>query len=206
MHAHARPSPARLPEARSRPLRRPSRASLAAGSTLLEVLVALALLVTIAAGSAHLLIWVRRAVWSAGMGTIAVELAAEKLEQLRSLTLDLELPAAVPRTDTTTDLSTHPPSAGGRGLAPSPPGTLETNVRGYFEYLDARGRWVGTGEPPPASARFVRRWAIADLEGGAGESRIFHVAVTPVAAGATSAAGLPPPHARLTTIRTRSLP
>lgn len=183
-----------------------SRSSPAAGSTLLEVLVALGLLVTIAAGTAHLLIWVRRAVWSAGTGTMAVELAAEKLEQLRSLTHDLALPAGVPRTDSTTDLSTQPAASGGRGLRPSPPGTLEANVRGYFEYLDARGRWVGNGDPPPPGARFVRRWAVGALERDAGESRIFHVSVAPLAPGARGGAGLPMPDAQLTTIRTRSVP
>jgi len=133
------------------------------GFTLIEVLVAMTLMVIICLGVAPLFAIAVRDARTARMQTIAVILAASKLEQLRSLTWAYETrPAMTPilRTDVTTNLSGALPTSDGAGLAESPPDTLDANTPPYVDYLDAYGAWKGTGPDPAAGAQFIRRWAV----------------------------------------------
>jgi prepilin-type N-terminal cleavage/methylation domain-containing protein len=139
----------------------------ARGFALLEVLIASAVIATIAAGSSVLLSMAIHASRQSRVQTIATMLAAEKLEQLRSLTwthVTTGGPAiSMPVSDLTTDLSNDPATDDGPGLLTSPGGTLTSNVVGYVDYLDADGRWIGHGASPPAPAVYIRRWAVHPL-------------------------------------------
>ena len=171
----------------------------ATGASLIEVLVAVVLVVTVTAGVAQLLVWARREAWSSGSRSIAVTLAAEKLERLRGLTWELD-DAGTPRSDATTDLSVEPATASGTGLQPSPADSLTTNTAGFVDYVDAEGRWRGTGARPPAGTAFVRRWSVEAFATDGGNTVVLTVLVVPVADAhmAWSTRG-----ARLATIRTR---
>ena len=138
----------------------------ASGFTLLEVLVALALLVTVSVG----VVWLFAAALGAGRAsqdrTVAVSLAVGRLEQLRSLEWRVEIDAAgaaIPRSDLASNLSLEPVGGGGPGLLESPGGTLDANVPPYVDYLDRHGRWLGTGASPPGGAVYIRRWAVHRL-------------------------------------------
>ena len=156
-----------------------------AGFTLVEVLVATMLLVVVAAGVAHLFGVGIASGRSARAQTMATILASAKLEQLRSLTWAYEpVPGGPPlaRSDATTNLSVDPPSDDGPGLGASPPGTLESNLPPYVDFLDAGGRWVGTGSDPPRNAAFIRRWSVRPLPDAPDRTLVLQVLVTTTAA------------------------
>lgn len=171
------------------------------GAALLEAIVSSAIVVTVASGVGHLLISSRRAAWSAGADTRAAVLASEKLEQLRSLSWHVDA-AGVPVSDVTTDLSTTPAGGGGFGLQRSPAGTLARSVAGYVDYLDADGRWRGTGPRPPAGAAFIRRWSIAPFAADQADTLLLTVVVLPIAEAQPD--GPRVRGVRLHTIRTRT--
>ena len=70
-----------------------------------------------------------------------------------------------------------PPRAGGSGLTPSPGSSLARDTPGYVDYLDASGRWVGTGAAPPPGTVYVRRWAVVIHSAGRDDLRVLHVVV-----------------------------
>lgn len=165
----------------------------ASGFTLVEVLVAAMLLIVAAAGVAQLLALGLRATQSGRETTSTGTLASQKIEQLRSLTWTYDA-AGAPHSDTYTDLSRDPPAPGGRGLDLSPSGTLDRDVAGYVDYLDARGRWIGAGPDPPPGAIFVRRWAIQTLDDDPQDSRVLIVRAAVVTEDrAAIGAGVPRP-------------
>jgi prepilin-type N-terminal cleavage/methylation domain-containing protein len=139
----------------------PVRSDRASGFTLVELLVAMALVAIVAAGSALLTGMATRAILRSRVETIAVIAAQERLEQLRGLAWGYgsghEVVAAE---DTTTDLSGAAPAAGGRGLAAAPAGALDADTSGYVDYLGPTGRWIAAGMSPPAGTRFIRRWSV----------------------------------------------
>ena len=154
------------------------------GFTLIEVLIATALLVAMAAGVAQLLGLAVAAGRTSRFQTSTAILAAARLEQLRSLHWSYEPgpgSTVTPRSDRSANASVDPPSDGGPGLAPSPPGTLSANVPPYVDYLDLQGRWVGNGSSPPPQAVFIRRWSIAPLPQDPSRTLILSVLVTTVA-------------------------
>jgi len=150
------------------------------GFTLAEVLTAMLVISVAAVAAADLFNLAVRSIRSARYQTSAVLLAEDKLEQLNALTWEF---ASVGSwngvSDSTTDLSRHPAVASGRGLLPSPAGTLDRDTPGYVDFLDAAGRWVGTGSAPPASAVFIRRWSVTPAATG-GDTIVFRVLVTTV--------------------------
>jgi type II secretory pathway pseudopilin PulG len=160
------------------------------GFTLVEVLVSMALVVALAIGVAHLLAVALVSGRAARDHSSAVILAGAKLEQLRSLLWSYE-PGAIgqppmPRSDFTTNLSVEPATGGGGpGLRQAPTGTLDANTSMYVDYLDAAGRWVGTGPSPPSSALFIRRWAVHPLPEDPDRTLILQVRVTTVRREAT---------------------
>jgi prepilin-type N-terminal cleavage/methylation domain-containing protein len=175
------------------------------GLTLVEVIVAITLFALVSLGAAHLLVWVMRAMWSSGAETIALAAAQAKLEELQSLAWRWD--AAGNRvSDRDTNLSGRTPSAGGPGLAVSPPNTLEENVDGYVDYLDERGAWVGSGADPPDAAAFVRRWQVRALAAAPDDTLVFRVLVVPLASNPASGrpiSGHGAGESMLTTARTR---
>lgn len=97
------------------------------GFALLEVIVAAALLVTLAAGTSRIVAAAVREGHASRLRALAMVAAAGKIEELRSVR----------------------------------PG----DVIGGLDCLDAAGRIVGAGLPPPGSAVFVRRWSVQPVEG-----------------------------------------
>ncbi len=135
-----------------RPSRRPGP-TVAAGFGLLEALVACGLIVVLAAGVAQLTLASAAAVRAAGDETLALLLAVQKIEQLRSPAWERG-PASPGATDPTG------PDGRGPGAVASPAGSLDRNVSGYVDHLSARGAPVGGGERPPSGTAFVRRWSV----------------------------------------------
>jgi hypothetical protein len=143
------------------------RVSSAAGLTLVEVLIAVALCLTLALGVAQLIAVSTRAVRTAREHAAAVIFAAAKMDELRSLAWTYEAASpgetAIPRSDLVTNISHPDHTADGPGLSESPTNTLSTNTPLYVDYLDGAGRWLGHDAAPPANAVFVRRWAVRPL-------------------------------------------
>jgi prepilin-type N-terminal cleavage/methylation domain-containing protein len=160
------------------------RQSRSPGFTLVEVLIAVAIFVTIAIGVAQLIAVSTRAMRAAREQTTAVILAAAKMDELRALAWTYEPPLpgepAVPRSDRTTDLSDPDHADDGVGLAASPPATLASNMPGWVDYLDDSGRWVGHDTDPPADAVFIRRWAVRPLPADPERTLVLQVLVTTV--------------------------
>ena len=136
--------------------------SSAAGFTLIETLVAVALLAGLAAGLAHVVVVARQAIALGGADGVATRAATQKLEELRSLDWTFDPRTGQRVTDATTDLAQPAPRATGTGLRDSPVGatTMEASLPGFADYLDASGAWVGTGPEPAPGAAYVRRWAV----------------------------------------------
>lgn len=151
------------------------------GFTIIEVLIAMLLIATMALGVATLFALSIKATHAARNQTSTATLAAQKMEQLRSLTWGFDDSGQnLPVSDTTTNLAKTPPDGTGEGLNPSPTDTLETNVVGYVDYLDNRGNWVGTGTTPPAAAVYIRRWKIEPLPTNPNNTIVLQVLVTTV--------------------------
>jgi type II secretory pathway pseudopilin PulG len=158
------------------------------GFTVIEAVIASALLVVLATGIARLVVVAVRGATAARHETSTVILAAQKIEQLRSLIMTWEPGGAGwPLTDVSTDVGADPMVSGGRGLLPSPPDTLTTNVTGYVDYLDGRGRSLGTGSTPPAGAVYVRRWNVARWSSAPDDVVAIQVLVTTARRAAAAA-------------------
>ena len=173
------------------------------GTSLLEPLVAAAIVVTVAASTAHLLIWSRRAAWSAGAESAAVAIAAQKMEQLRSLAWHVAASGARV-SDDTTNLAPEPPTAGGSGLRGSPPNALAANIPGFMDYVGADGRSRGAGAVAPVGAAYLRRWSVTSFADDPDDTLVLSVVVMPLADDVRSR-GRPLRGARLDTLRTRTL-
>ena len=151
------------------------------GFSLVEVIISMGLLTTMSLGVAQLFAASTTANRVSRASTSTIALAEQKMEQLRSLSWGFDLQGqGLPVSDTTTDLATYPHGSNGNGLNPSPSGTLNENVAGYVDFLDAAGNWVGTGTTAPANAMFVRRWAIVPLPTNPNNTLVFQVLVTPL--------------------------
>lgn len=177
-------------------------------------MIAMAILTAVSLGVAQMFaVAINTNLTAKGQTSTAV-LAAQKMEQLRGLTwgFDTRSELGLPVSDTTTDLSTDPPSAtGGRGLNPSPAGALVTNTNGYCDFLDANGRWLGNGTSPPAGTHYVRRWSVEPLPTNPNNTLVLQVLVTTQrreAARASQTGDRPrlPDDTWLVTVKTRKAP
>jgi type II secretory pathway pseudopilin PulG len=151
------------------------------GFALLEVVTASAIVATMTAGAAVVIELAIHTIQQSRARTMETIAAAEKMEQLRSLTWSHTItsgPAiSLSDSDVTTDISNHPETDDGSGLLASPVGTLTANVAGYVDYLDAGGRWIGSGTAPPSAAVYVRRWAVRPLLTDPDNVLVFEVIV-----------------------------
>ena len=163
---------------------RTGRPSSASGFTLVEVLIAVAIFITLSVGVAQLIAVATGAVRAARERTSAAILAGAKMEQLRSLAWTYFPPEAgdpaLARSDRTTDVSHPAHASNGAGLQASPVGTLGSNTPPYVDYVDGAGRWVGHGSDPPPSAVFIRRWAVQPLATDPERTLVLQVLVTTV--------------------------
>jgi len=177
------------------------------GFSLLETLVAASILTVTLAGLAQLLAVSMRANASARTTTYAALLAQQKMEQLRGLTWGFDL-VGLPVADTSTNVAAASAAApGGKGLAPSPPGSLGTNTDGYCDFVDRFGRVIDGGTTPPRGTVYVRRWSIEPLPANPANALVLQVLVSRAGGRAspdTGPAGVRvPDEARLVSVRTR---
>lgn len=146
------------------------------GFTLVEVLVAMALVAISALGLAELISISVRVTQESRIDTVTTLAAAAKMAQLRSMTWAYA-PAGTGAlvSDVSTDVSVDPPSAGGAGLSWSPAGSLQSNVEGYVDYVDATGAYAGRGAEPPPGAVYLRRWSIQPMPSDPAHSLVLQV-------------------------------
>jgi len=155
-----------------------------AGFSLVEVLVATAVVSVGVASLAQLFTVSARARRSAHATTITLLLAQQKMEELR---------------------------ADGAGSAPSPPGALSANTQDYFDHVDRNGLSLGGSPsmPPPTGAVYVRRWAIEPLAGSAGSAVVLKVLVLELTGSGQTSEGSgitrTPGEARLVSVKTREV-
>src|SRR5439155_10447234 len=178
----------------------------ARGFSIIEVLMATALMVAAVASLAQLFALSTTRNKSAKNTTFAAVLAQQKMEQLRSLTWGFDA-LGLPTTDITTDTTKFPETNGGTGLSPSPVNTLQQNVVGYIDYLDAKGRSLGGASAnPPASAVYIRRWMIEPVPTNPNNTIVLQVLVTRYRDRGTADSGSVirlPDEARIISVKTR---
>lgn len=152
------------------------------GFSLIESVVSIGILTAVTVSVAQLFAVATAANLSAKGGTSTAILATQKMEQLRGLTWGFgdQNNLGLPVTDTTTDLATDPPTNSGGGLSPSPSASLQQSVPGYVDYLDAEGKWVGTGASPATGTSYVRRWSIQPLPSNPNNTLVLQVRVVPL--------------------------
>lgn len=148
------------------------------GFTLLEALVALAILGVAALATAQMLGAAAIAVHHSRIQTLTTTLASQRLEQLLAGDWETAAPALLPG------------------------GSLEADVAGYVDFLDQDGQWLGAERATAPGSVFVRRWTIGLLPDGRDDARVIRVVVRSLAADAAGARGSRG-EARVTTVRTR---
>jgi prepilin-type N-terminal cleavage/methylation domain-containing protein len=121
------------------------------GYSLVEVLVAMAIVAGGVAGLAPLVAMSAYANLQARQTTIAAVLAQQKIEELLAAAGD---------------------------PVPSPSDALARNVDGYADFLDRAGRLLGAGSPAPSGSAYVRRWSVDALTAAPNSSWVLQVIVT----------------------------
>jgi prepilin-type N-terminal cleavage/methylation domain-containing protein len=163
------------------------------GFTLIEVVVAMAILTVVSLGVAQLFALATRANIIARGQTSTTILAEQKIEQIRAMTWGFDTAGhGLPISDTTSNVAVYPSTLGGKGLNPSPVDSLVANTAGFVDFVDARGTWVGTGSNAPATTLYVRRWSIQPLPTNPNNTLVIQVLVTPMANEAVRALSAAP--------------
>jgi len=178
-----------------------------AGFSLLEVLVATALLASALVSLAQLFAMSTRSNIGSRNSTYAAVLAQQKLEELRSLAWGFDQ-VGLPISDITTDTTKTPETAvGGTGLSPSPQTSLSDNTDGWVDYIDAWGRKLGGGTNPPQNAIYTRRWMVSPLPTNPNNTLVIQVLVFRASKvrGEADAGAVKrlPEEARMITVKTR---
>jgi heme exporter protein D len=122
------------------------------GFTLVEVLVAFLIVISVMAGVAGLFGVATRAAREARVETAMVAMAAARVETWRATPWE--------------------------ALTVSPSDALDHDEAGFADRLDAGGAVVGDNDP---AAVYVRRWLVAAAEPGADRALALRVLVMPVA-------------------------
>jgi hypothetical protein len=113
----------------------PGSRGVSSGTTLVEVLVAMLVLITGVLSMARLFVLAAATNASSLQTTRATIAAAQKADELRADAV----------------------------LNPSPTDTLARNVYGWVDHVDANGHSVGNDAHPPVGAAYTRRWSITSL-------------------------------------------
>jgi type II secretory pathway pseudopilin PulG len=166
------------------------------GFTLVEVVVAGALLVVAVAGVAQLIAIAIRANRIARGQTVTTITAVQKMEELRALAWAYDASGGL-RSDTSTDVSRDPAAIGGTGLSVTPSGSLDRSIDGCVDYVDASGRWIGSGATVPAGAVYLRRWAVLPLASDPTHTRVLVVLAAALDEERTLESSLPTPRPHL---------
>jgi len=160
------------------------------------VVVAGALLVVAAAGIAQLIAIALRANRIARGQTVTAMTAVQKLEELRALAWVYDASGGL-RSDTSSDASRDLAGSGGTGLSATPAGSLDRNTDGCVDYVDASGRWIGSGATIPADAVYVRRWAVLPLTADPTHTRVLVVLAAALEEERTRGPSMPSPRPHL---------
>ena len=154
-----------------------SNSSSSSGFSLLEVMVATALLASALVSLAQLFAMSTRSNIGSRNTTYAAVLAQQKLEELRSLAWGFDQ-VGLPISDISTDTTQTPENpVGGTGLSPSPQTSLNENTSGWVDYIDSFGNKMGTGSNPPQSAIYTRRWMVSPLPTNPNNTLVLQVLV-----------------------------
>ena len=176
------------------------------GFSLVETLIASAILATALVSLAELFGIAAKANATAKEGGMTMILAEQKIEQLRGLSWGFDA-AGLPLSDAATDTAKVPEAAtGGKGLSPSPNNTIQTNTDGYVDYLDSSGRSLGGGTVVPMNTAYIHRWSVEPLPTNPNNTLILQVLVTRRSNRGVADAGSVtrlPDEARLITVKTR---
>ena len=158
----------------------------AAGFSLVEVLVATAVVTVGVASLAQLFTVSARANRVAKATTMTLLLAQQKMEELRADAAD---------------------------ASASPPSALAANTPGFFDHIDWSGISLGGDSiAPPGGSVYVRRWAIEPLDGQEGASggagyaivmKVLVIELTGTHADEGSGVARTPGEARLAGVKTR---
>jgi len=156
----------------------------AAGVALIEALVAIALLASALVALAGLLATAAASTHRAHVISSAAILASRKMEQLRSLAWSTDAVGRV-ISDVSSDTAAEGdqgecPMVGqsvGTGLSASPPGTLDTDVAGYVDYVNGSGCGLGGGDRPPPGTVYVRRWSVTPHPASPDSALVLQVVV-----------------------------
>jgi hypothetical protein len=125
-----------------------------AGTSLIEAVVAVALLIILMSGLASLgAISMTTSENQGHLSARTTEYAQDKMEQLLALAYG----------DTTSDTRLFPsPNTGGTGLAIGGSANPNTPVTGYADYLDQSGNLLASAGGAPAGWYYKRVWAVAN--------------------------------------------
>lgn len=158
-------SGARASEARQAGGTNPRRSSNENGSSLVEVVVAILILGTLAAGLLSMsAIALTQSENQGHLAARTAEYAQDKMEQLLILSYG----------DTTSDTRVFPAAnAGGTGLTAGGSSNPAAPVVGYADYLDASGNLlVSNSATPPANWFYQRVWQVTSLSATLKEVRV----------------------------------
>lgn len=137
------------------------------GFSLVEVLVAMALVASSALGLAELFALASRVTQASRIDTVMTMAAETKMAELRGL------PWAYDAAGSGAPLSDP-------GLATSPSSTLRVNTGGYVDFIDGAGIVVGTGTTVPRQGVYLRRWSILPLPADPAHTLVLQVVAAPV--------------------------
>lgn len=167
-----------------------------AGFTLVESVVAAAVVVTTLAGLLYLFVQSAETTARMRRAPVALAAASSKLEQLLALTWTYDA-AGAPLSDLSSDTSRDPPApSGGTGLSTSSPDALARASPGFVDYLNDAGRSLGS--TLVTGAKFSRRWSIQPVSASASDGLRLEACVVRIAGGVD-----PPPEVCLATARVR---
>jgi hypothetical protein len=145
--------------------RGPRRLSNDSGSTLVEVIVAIMIMGTLASGLlAMAAIALTQSENQGHLSARTAEYAQDKMEQLLVLSFG----------DSTTDTRVFPATpAGGTGIVPGGSANPAAPVLGYADYLDANGNLLASASAaPPAGWFYQRVWQVTTLSATLKEIRV----------------------------------
>lgn len=135
-----------------------------AGMSLIEIMVALAILLVVSIGILSMaMISITTTENQGHLSARTVEYAQDKMEQLLGLAFT-DCSGSYTCTDTTTiDTTTNSYSLGTGGTGLSAGGSVTTATTGYVDYLDGSGNPLGGGSTAPTNWSYERLWQITDV-------------------------------------------
>ncbi len=135
-----------------------------AGMSLIELMIALAILLVVSVGILSMaMISITTTENQGHLAARTAEYAQDKMEQLLSLSFT-DCSGTITCTDTTTiDTATNSYTLGTGGTGLAAGGSVTAATSGYVDYLDANGNPLGGGATAPANWAYRRMWLITDV-------------------------------------------